>query len=247
MTNIKLTISYDGTRYGGFQIQENANTIQGELERGLARIYKQNVRITGAGRTDAGVHARGQAANYQAPFEIPVESIPSALNSTLPRDIVVLGAVAVPDEFHARHQARRKIYSYTIDRAPHPQVMLRLYSTHYPDPLDYSKVLQGARRLEGKHDFAAFQASGGAVRDTVRTLYRVVLQDLAQEQLLRLEFEGDGFLYKMVRLLTGSLLMIGRDKLALGDLAALLEGGTPCAAGPTAPPQGLCLERIYYD
>ncbi len=247
MVNIKLVISYDGTCYGGFQVQENANTIQGELERGLARIYKQSVRITGAGRTDAGVHARGQVANYRAPFEIPVENIPSALNSTLPRDIVVVGATPAPPEFHARHQARRKLYSYTIDRARYPQIMLRLYSAHYPDLLDYGKMIQGARLLEGRHDFAAFQASGGTVRDTVRILYRVSLRDLIQHNLLRLEFEGDGFLYRMVRLLTGSLLRIGLGKLAPEDLAAALEGGFPAGAGPTAPAHGLCLEQIWYD
>lgn len=245
--NTRLDIAYDGTRYGGFQIQENAPTIQGELERGLARIYKQSVRLTGAGRTDAGVHARGQVANYQAPFEIPVENLPSALNSTLPRDIVVIGAARVPPDFHSRFKVRRKIYSYTVDRAPHPQVMFRLYSYHRPGPLNYKEMFQGVRLLEGRHDFAAFQAAGGSVRDTARTLYRVGLLDLAQQQLLRLEFEGDGFLYRMVRLLTGSLLRIGLGKMAPADLAAALEGKHTTAVGPTAPPHGLCLERVCYD
>lgn len=245
--NVRLDISYDGASYGGFQVQENSNTIQGELERALAVLYKQPVRIVGAGRTDAGVHARGQVAHYRAPFEISAANLPAALNSVLPDDIVVVGAKLVSANFHARFQARRKIYSYTIDRAKYVQVMRRNYSFHVPGPLDLAAMIKGARLLEGKHDFAAFQATGRSVRDTVRTLYRVGLHDSSRQQLLRLEFEGDGFLYKMVRLLTGSLLRVGRGKLAPEDLAAALEGRNPSAAGPAAPPHGLCLERVVYN
>lgn len=247
MNKIKLHISYDGTRYSGFQIQDNAPTIQGELEKALAVIYKQPVRLTGAGRTDAGVHARGQAAHYEAPFPIAVSNLPAALNAALPGDIVITGAEAVPADFHARFQARRKIYSYTIDRALYPRPMLRLYSYHFPGFLDLESMRAGTMLLQGRHDFAAFQAAGSSVRDTVRTLYRVELQNLPPEQLLKLEFEGDGFLYKMVRQLAGSLLRIGQGKLTVKELAAALEGACPSAAGPTAPPHGLCLERVVYD
>jgi len=247
VNKIKLHISYDGTRYSGFQIQDNAPTIQGELEKALAVIYKQPVRVTGAGRTDAGVHARGQAAHYEAPFHIAVSNLPAALNAVLPGDIVITGAEAVPADFHARFQAKRKIYCYTIDRAPYPQVLLRLYSYHFPAALDLEAMRAGAKLLQGRHDFAAFQAAGSTVRDTVRTLYRVELQDLPRIQLLKLRFEGDGFLYKMVRLLTGSLLKLGQGKLAVKDLAAALEGCCPAAASPAAPPHGLCLEQVIYE
>lgn len=246
MNNVKLTISYDGTCYGGFQIQDNAPTIQGEIEKALTVIYKKPVRITGAGRTDAGVHARGQVANYYAPFEIPVKSLPAALNSLLPGDIVVTEALVVPADFHARFWADRKIYSYSIDRANFPQVTKRLYSYHQPDPLDLSAMIEGARLLEGRHNFAAFRATGGTVRDTVRTLYRVGLVDFTAQQLLKLEIEGDGFLYRMVRLLTGSLIRIGQGKLTPEELSEALGGSNPAAAGPAVPPHGLCLERVYY-
>lgn len=246
MTNIRLEITYDGTAYSGFQIQENAKTIQGEIERALELIYKQPVRLAGAGRTDAGVHARGQVGSYMAPFEIPLDRLPPAINSSLPADIVVIGASEATSGFHARYDARRKIYSYTIDCAPHPRVMLRRFSFHHPEPLDLIVMGQAAGLLEGKHDFRAFQSSGGTVRHTVRTLFRLEVTEDSRERLLRLTFEGDGFLYRMVRLITGSLLRAGRGQLDPGCILKALEGKAPSAAGPTAPPQGLCLEKVLY-
>jgi tRNA pseudouridine38-40 synthase len=246
MQNIMLEISYDGTRYAGFQIQNNASSVQGELERALGVIYKRFVRITGAGRTDAGVHARGQVANYTASLAIPVVNLPAALNSLLPGDIVVTKAAEVAADFHARFQACRKIYSYTIDRADYPQVMKRLYSYHLPGPLNLAGMLDGTRLLEGSHDFAAFQASGSRVRDTVRTLYRVELDDRENQKLLVIKYEGDGFLYRMARLLTGSLIRIGQAKLTPADLDRALNGSSPTAVGPPAPPHGLCLEQVFF-
>ncbi len=246
MNRIRLDISYDGTRYGGFQIQKNAPTIQGELERALAVIYKQPLRITGAGRTDAGVHARGQVVHYDAIFEIPAARLPAALNALLPRDIVVFKAAPAAPGFHAIRSAVGKIYTYTLDRAVYPQIMLRRYTLHYPWRLDQHSMAEVARLLEGAHNFQAFQVTGSPVRSTVRNLYRVDLEDLPERELLRLTFEGDGFLYRMARLLTGTLLRVGRGKLAPAAVAAALEGRNPEAAGPTAPPWGLCLEKVNY-
>jgi tRNA pseudouridine38-40 synthase len=246
MFRIRLDISYDGTGYGGFQTQKNAPTIQDELEKALAVIYKQPLRIAGAGRTDAGVHARGQVAHYDAPFEIPAVRLPAALNALLPSDIVVIKAAPAAPDFHARFNASRKIYSYTLDRASYPQVMRRLYSHHIPGPFNKQAVAEAARLLEGNHDFQAFQAAGSPTQSTVRTLYRVGLVEFTEEKLLLLTFEGNGFLYRMVRLLAGSLLRVGRGKLAPAAVAAALEGRSPEAAGPTAPPQGLCLEKVIY-
>ena len=172
-----------------------------------------------------------------------MERIPLALNALLPADIVVTGAVhASPG--HARYSAQKKIYSYTLDRAPFPQVMRRRFSLHCPIPLDLEAVRAAAGFLQGQHDFQAFQASGSTVRDTVRLLYRVELKELPAEKLLILVFEGSGFLYKMVRLLTGSLLRVGEGKLKPVEIAAALSGSRPDVAGPTAPPQGLCLEQV---
>ena len=193
------------------------------------------------------MHARGQAAGYTAPFHIPVERLPAAINSLLQPDIVVTRAAPTPPDFHARYSARRKIYSYTIDRAAYPQVLLARYAHHCPGPLNLTAIAEAARLLEGRHDFRAFQASGSEVRDTVRTLCRVELQELPGKRLLRLFFEGDGFLYRMVRLLAGSLLRVGRDRLKPTDLKLALEGRFPEAAGPTVPPRGLCLEQVIYE
>ena len=166
MFRIRLDISYDGTGYGGFQTQKNAPTIQDELEKALAVIYKQPLRIAGAGRTDAGVHALGQVAHYDAPFEIPAVRLPAALNALLPSDIVVIKAAPAAPDFHARFNASRKIYSYTLDRASYPQVMRRLYSHHIPGPFNKQAVAEAARLLEGTHDFQAFQAAGSPTQST---------------------------------------------------------------------------------
>lgn len=246
MSRIRLDISYDGSNYGGFQSQINAPTIQDELEKALAAIYKVPLRIHGAGRTDAGVHARGQSAHYDAPFEIAVGRLPAAFNALLPPDIVVFKAAPVPHDFHARFSALRKTYSYTLDRASYPQVLRRLYAYHYSGPFNSLAVARAARLLEGSHDFRAFRAAGSPVKSTVRTLYRVELEEIPGEKLLRLTFEGSGFLYRMARLLAGSLLRVGRGRLAPAAVAAALEGRNPEAAGPSAPPHGLCLEKVYY-
>ncbi len=247
MENMLLHITYDGTNYSGFQIQENASTIQETVEKALGIVYKQPVRITGAGRTDAGVHARGQRANFKAPFHIPEEKLPSAVNSLLPPDVVITGAERVSDGFHARYDAKRKIYSYTIDRANFPQVLKRLYSWHIPERLDLDLMQKAASKFEGTHDFKTFQVSGSGVDDTVRTLFRVDLDNRPCEQVLVITFEGSGFLYRMVRLITGSLVRAGMDRLNLVEITGALKGENASAAGPTSPAAGLCLEKIYYE
>ncbi|HHX87436.1 MAG TPA: tRNA pseudouridine(38-40) synthase TruA, partial [Firmicutes bacterium] len=200
MLNICLKLSYDGTNYAGFQLQtDNIPTIQGVLERALYRLYKQPLRVAAAGRTDAGVHARGQVVTYQAPFFIPAEKLPLAINSLLPPEVVVWDAEEVSPKFHPRYSASIKCYSYTIDLAPFPQVMKRRYSWHCPYSLDVEAIFKAGARLTGRHDFSAFRARGSKVSSTVRTIYRVSAENLAEQQLLRLTFEGDGFLYKMVR------------------------------------------------
>jgi len=245
--NTLLRITYDGTNYSGFQIQENAYTVQEALEYALRIIYKQPVRIIGAGRTDAGVHARGQAAAFTAPFQIADEKLPQALNALLPPDLVITGALQVEKGFHPRFDARRKLYSYTLDRAHFPQVMKRLYSWHLPDRLNLDIMREAALLFEGNHDFKFFQAAGSHVVETKRTLYQVDIKDCSQEQLLVLYFAGSGFLYRMVRLITGTLIRAGREKLGLPEIKEALNGSNAAAAGPTAPAWGLCLEKVIYD
>lgn len=247
MQNTLLRISYDGTAYGGFQTQDNAPTIQAEIEKALAVIYKKQLRLAGAGRTDAGVHARGQAANYQAPFKIDPQKIPFALNALLPGDLVVTGASEVAEGFHARIDAVGKIYSYTIDQALHPQVLKRLYSWHRPERLDLSAIAAAAQLFEGEHDFAAFQAAGSSITATTRRLYRVQPTWLPDEEIITILFEGNGFLYRMVRLITGTLIRAGRGELGLEQIAAAIGGSAKTAVGPTAPAHGLCLEKVIYE
>lgn len=246
MSDLSLKVSYDGTGYGGFQVQKNAPTIQGELEKALAVIYKEPLRVTGAGRTDAGVHALGQVVHYRAPFEIPCGKLPAALNVLLPPDIVVLKARPVAPGFHACFSAKGKVYRYTLDRAFYPQVMRRRFAYHFPGVFDRQSVERAAKLVEGTHDFGAFRVAGSSVRSTVRTLYRVSLDELSAKEIIALTFEGSGFLYRMVRMLVGSLLRVARGRLEPEDIAAALSGDRPEAAGPTAPPQGLCLEKVIY-
>jgi len=247
MQNTLLWISYDGTAYSGFQIQANALAVQEEIEKALAVVYKQPLRIIGAGRTDAGVHAQGQAANYDAPFRIDPDKLPHALNSVLPNDIVITGAEEVAEGFHARFNAAGKKYSYTIDRALHPQVLRRLYSWHLPDPLDGEAIKAAAAMFVGEHDFAAFQSAGGTVTDTIRTLKEVAPIFKPEEQLLKICFEGSGFLYHMVRLITGTLVRVGKGELQPEQVKAALNGLDKNAAGPTLPARGLCLDRVIYS
>jgi tRNA pseudouridine38-40 synthase len=247
MQNILIRISYDGTDYSGFQVQANAPTVQGEIERALAVIYKQPVRLIGAGRTDAGVHAREMTANFFAPFKIDHDKLPHALNCLLPTAIVITGAVDVAADFHARFDTSGKIYSYTIDRSVFLQVHKRLYSWHVPEPLDLAALSAAAKLFEGVHDFAAYRAAGSSVIDTTRTLYRVQPVWLSDEKLLIITFEGSGFLYRMVRLITGTLIRAGKKELDLDQIRAAIAGENKAAVGPTAPACGLCLEKVVYN
>lgn len=240
----KLTLAYDGTAYHGFQIQANALTVQHYLEKALDTLFGKTIRIEGAGRTDAGVHARGQVVSFAAPSLIPVDRLPAALNGILPEDIVITGAQLVKDGFSSRRDAQVKNYSYTIDNGPYPDVLKRLYAWHVARPLDLKAMRKGASLLPGKHDFKAFQAAGSKVKTTVRTLYNL---DLTIEgNFIILHFSGDGFLYKMVRNITGTLVEVGIGRINAEEICRILEEGSRKLAGATAPARGLCLEKVLY-
>ncbi|WP_027365201.1 tRNA pseudouridine(38-40) synthase TruA [Desulfotruncus alcoholivorax] len=247
MRNIKLTIAYDGTNYHGFQEQRGTGlrTIQETLEDCLTRLAGERIQVVGAGRTDAGVHARGQVVNFRnSKWPIPIERIPLALNGILPGDIVVLSAQDVPEEFHSRFSSKSKTYSYCIwnDRIPSP--FYRLYSYFMPVPLDIKAMEKAARYLLGCHDFKCFQASGSTVNNTVRTLYQADI--IKDGPLVKLVFTGDGFLYNMVRIMVGTLAQVGTGKIEPGQVLEILQACNRVKAGPTFPPQGLCMERVVY-
>jgi len=244
--NIKMTLAYDGTAYHGFQVQNRTGlaTVQEELEKALKALTGEETPVFGSGRTDAGVHARGQVINFFSETRIPAERFPLAMNSILPRDIVVWEALDVPADFHARFCARRKTYRYTIYNDRHHLPFWRHYSYHVPVHLDIEKMSEGAARFLGAHDFGAFCAKGTAVENFVRTIYDCRVEK--KGPLVRLTVTGDGFLYNMVRIITGTLLEIGENKRPPGDIPLLLQAADRQQAGRTVPPQGLCLWSVEY-
>ncbi len=246
MQNVRIRLSYEGTDYGGFQLQKNAVTVQEKLEDALYSIYGKKIRVMGAGRTDSGVHARGQAANFFVDPLIPVEKIPWALNTALPEDIVVWEAFLVPDNFRAGRDAVSKVYVYTIDNARFIQVLRRRYSWHCPDEMDIDLMREGCRFMEGVHDFRSFRALGSNVKNTVRTIFQAEVTKMTAEEIICFKVEGDGFLYKMVRFMAGSLVELGKGNLSLQELKIALQG-KEFHPGPALPAKGLCLEKVNYE
>ncbi|NLN07001.1 MAG: tRNA pseudouridine(38-40) synthase TruA [Firmicutes bacterium] len=244
MPNIKLTLSYDGTNYHGFQLQQNADTIQARLERAIETVFGMPRRITAAGRTDARVHALGQVVNFHADTRIPANRIPYALNSVLPADIVVTDAAFVPDDFHARYSAKSKVYRYYLDCAPHPRLLTRHYAYHVRRPPALARMQQAASTLVGEHDFRSFMAGGSPVKSTVRKLLRLDVEE--HKQYIIITAEANGFLYNMVRIIAGTLLEVGWGKRD-PDLRPVLTALDRNAAGYTAPAHGLVLVEVKYE
>ena len=246
MRNLRLTIAYDGTSYHGFQRQPEFHgpTIQGTLEKTWKTLVGEEIHIYTAGRTDTGVHAAGQVVNFLSETRIPPEKIPKAFNSLLPRDIRILQAIDEDEQFHARLSAKWKRYDYRIDNHPIPNVFQRLYALHEPLPLNLAAMQEAAQYLEGKHNFQAFAAAGGASKTFERTLY--ICQIQPEEKLLCLTCVGDGFLYNMVRIIAGTLLEVGRGKIRPEEIPDILAGRERKRAGETAPANGLTLTYVHY-
>lgn len=242
--NVKILLEYDGTNYHGWQRQKNARSIQEVLEEAISAITGEKIKVAGAGRTDAGVHAAGQVANFKTNTRIPVEKLPYAINSRLPDDIVVKEARMVPEEFHARLSAKAKVYSYTIYNASFPSPLLRNYTYFFPLPLDMGAMKEAARQFVGVHDFSAFRASGSPVKSSVRQVNRLEINRC--QDLIKIEIEANGFLYNMVRIIAGTLLDAGLHKIKPEEVASIIRSGDRDRAGKTLPPQGLCLLRVVY-
>lgn len=244
MRNIRLTIQYDGTRYHGWQIQQNAVTVQQVMEEAVFRVTGSHARITGCGRTDAGVHALAYTANFFTDCPIPADRIPYALNTKLPADIRCLCAREETADFHAKNSARRKHYRYQINHEPFPNVFLRDYAWHYANPLDIAAMRASASVFVGTHDFAGFASSGMSAKTTVRTIYSL---DVCEKNgLITVDAVGNGFLYNMVRIITGTLVFAGAGKIKPEDMQEILLSKDRTRAGVTAPPQGLFLTEVYY-
>jgi tRNA pseudouridine38-40 synthase len=246
MPNYRLDLAYDGTRYKGWQRQGNTeNTIQGKLETLLSRLLDQPIEVAGSGRTDAGTHARNQVVSFRAKTDRGTEELLADLRRYLPADIGALALAEAPPRFHARLSCTGKTYVYRIWNSDEPNVFQRNYLYVVPQPLDREKMGQAAAYLTGTHDYMAFCALKKTKKSTVRRVDEISLQDLGHE--LRLTFSGNGFLYQMVRILTGTLLAVGRGELAPEEMPRILASLDRQQAGPTAPAQGLCLWEVRYD
>jgi len=247
MRNIRLKLAYDGTNYHGFQRQDKAigPTIQGTLEAVWARLVEEEVTLAMAGRTDAGVHALGQIINFKTSARIPEEKIPKAFNSLLPRDIRILQAECVPDDFNARWSAKWKRYDYLLDNKPIPDIFKRLYAAHEPIPLNLTLMQEAACFLEGRHNFKTFAAAGGDSKRFERTIYRCKVSEL-ENRLIRVSCVGDGFLYHMVRIIVGTLMDVGKGRILPEEIPEIIASQERKRARVIAPAHGLTLVHVSY-
>ena len=244
MRNLRLDICYDGTRYKGWQrLGGEENTIQGKLEQCLTRILGEPIEVSGSGRTDAGVHARGQVANFHCESDMSAEEILEALRRYLPEDIGIYSCRDVSPRFHARLNAREKTYLYRIWTGERPCVFERRYVAVMREKLDVQAMGQAARLLEGEHDFSAFCGNPRFKKSTVRLIRRVEVREFGDE--LRIYATGEGFLQNMVRIMVGTLVEVGRGQRSVQSIPALF-GGKRADAGFLAPAQGLCLQEVEY-
>ena len=240
----KMTISYDGTRYRGWQVQPDLLSIQGVIQDKLKILLSKSTSLIASGRTDAGVHARGQVAHFVTDKELNSHSFLRSLNLILPYDIRILEVMPVSPSFHARFSAKRKVYHYHLHFALVHSPLYYLYSTHIQMPINLPLMKKALLSFLGTHDFASFSGAGCGSKNTQKTLYR--LDMIPEKEGVRLEFEGDGFLYKMVRNIVGTLLKIAQNKMPVHTIPYIFTQKNRCLAGFTAPPEGLFLHSVYY-
>ncbi|WP_372996300.1 tRNA pseudouridine(38-40) synthase TruA [Lutispora sp.] len=247
MRNIRIIIEYDGTNYSGWQIQKNAPSIQEEIQKSIKKITGEDVNLIGAGRTDAGVHAKGQTANFITGSRVPADKFAWALNSVLQKDIVIKSSEEASLSFHSRYDAKSKIYSYTIHKGLFPPAIMRNYVYHvnFGSKIDMEKMKRAADCFVGTHDFKAFMATGSNVINTIRTIYSIKIEE--NEEYIRIFYHGNGFLYNMVRIITGTIIYASIGKMNADNIPEIIKKGDRELAGITVPAHGLCLEKVYYD
>ena len=243
MNNIKLVIEYDGTNYAGWQQQKNGKTIHQTLDKAIVKVVNEEIKLHGAGRTDAGTHAIGQVANFKTQANIPLFNLVQAINYYLPKDIVVKSAKKVPEKFHSRYSAKSKVYRYTILNNKTRNAIGRNYCHYYGTDLDIEKMQKASKALIGKHDFSTFKSKSEVI-SSVRTIKKLEIKK--KGEYLFFTIEADGFLYKMVRAIVGTLLEVGRGKMTLGKFRETVKSGIRAKAGNTVPANGLCLLRVKY-
>lgn len=245
MKRVRMVVAYDGTGYHGWQQQDNGITIESELNRCLSELLGEDIRVIGASRTDAGVHALGNVAVFDTESRIPAEKISYALNQRLPEDIRIQKSEETAADWHPRRRGSRKTYEYRIYRGEFPMPVKRLYSYFTYNTLDVERMREAAGFLEGEHDFKSFCQTGAQVESTVRTVYSLRIEEQGADLVLRIC--GNGFLYNMVRIIAGTLLEVGQGKREPQSMPDILQACSRSAAGPTAPAHGLTLIGYEYE
>jgi tRNA pseudouridine38-40 synthase len=245
MRNIKLTIEYDGTNYLGWQSQKRGTTIQEAIETAIEKITKNGVKLIGSGRTDSGVHALGQVANFKTSSGLPAYQLQKALNAILPKDISIVKCEEADVTFHSQFDAKSKIYAYVILYRPYPSALERLRAWHIPFALHLPKMTEASKALIGKHNFSAFGLSTHTLRSTVREVLKLEIS-LRENDNLYFEIEATGFLKRMVRLVVGTLIQVGRDRIPVDGVRRILESGERTKFVRAAPPWGLYLKEVKY-
>lgn len=245
MFNYKIILEYEGTRYNGWQKNKNAeNTIQDLLENTISSIVGENVEVNGSGRTDAGVHAKGQVANFKVTKQQSTNELIDSLNKALPSDIKILSCEEVNSRFHARLNAKGKTYRYTIDIGKKPDVFTRRFIQHYPCVLDFWEMERAVKHLVGEKDFKSFTSNKRTKKSTVRTIYSIDIEKNGTE--ISFVFKGNGFLHNMVRILTGTLIDVGTGKISSKDINKIIAAKDRSLAGATMPARGLTLIDVQY-
>lgn len=248
MRNVALLLAYDGTDFVGSQYQNQGRSVQGALEAAWEELTQEHRRFTLAGRTDAGVHAHGQVANVRTETRHSLTTVVRGMNALLPDDVRIRAAQEVGPEFHARYSATRRAYRYLIDNHPVPLPTLRHLALHVEQPLQREAMAEALQRLEGTHDFAAFTVQSPAQRSTIRTVdtARLGTVELFERRLIAIDLAANAFLQHMVRVIVGTVLLVGRGRMTVAEFGQVLEARARKAAGPTAPPHGLTLTRVSY-
>ena len=244
MRNIKLTIEYDGKKFNGWQKQPEKLNIQGEIENAIKEITGETVELYASGRTDAGVHSLGQIANFKTESNIKISKIPIALNSKLKKSIVIKSAEEVPESFHARYNAKGKKYRYIINNSLTGSAIYRDLEYHMPIKLDIEKMKQAVKYFEGEHDFKAFKSSGTSSKSSVRNIYKAEI--IEKDERISIELTGSGFLYNMVRIISGTIVDVGLGKISPEEIPNIIESKDRTKAGKTLPAHGLYLVEVYY-
>ncbi len=245
MRNIKLVIEYDGKDFNGWQKQPNKLNIQGEIERAISEITKEdNIELNASGRTDAGVHALGQVANFKTNCNIPVEKFPIAINTKVKKSIVIKSAEEVEERFHSRYNCKQKTYRYVINNSEYGSAIYRNQEYHVPQKLDVESMKKAVKYFEGEHDFKGFKASGTSSKNSVRKIFKTNIE--VHDDRIFIELTGSGFLYNMVRIISGTLVDVGLGKIKSDEIPEIIKSGDRQKAGKTLPPQGLYLLKVEY-